>query len=122
MRGGSFISNPVFLNELYRIGGNKLLRGFDEESIFVSTYNVVTAEFRFLLSKNSFFQVFMDAAYVEDRTLDRFRKDFPYGFGAGNTFETKAGMFAVSYALGSQQGNPINFRSAKVHFGYYNLF
>lgn len=122
MRGGSFISNPVFLNELYRIGGNKLLRGFDEESIFVSTYNVVTAEFRFLLSKNSFFQVFMDAAYVEDRTLDKFRKDFPYGFGAGMTFETKAGMFAVSYALGSQQGNPLNFRSAKVHFGYYNLF
>ncbi len=122
IRGGSFISNPVFLNELYRIGGNKLLRGFDEESIFVSTFNVLTAEFRFLLSKNSFFQVFMDAAYVEDRTLGKFRKDFPYGFGGGITFETKAGMFAVSYALGSQQGNPINFRSAKVHFGYYNLF
>ncbi len=122
MRGGSFISNPVFLNELYRIGGNKLLRGFDEESIFASTFNVVTAEFRFLLSKNSFFQVFMDAAYVEDRTLGKYTKDFPYGFGAGMTFETKAGMFAISYALGSQQGNPINFRSAKLHFGYYNLF
>lgn len=122
VRGGSYISNPVFFNELFRIGGNKLLRGFDEESIFVSTFNVLSAEFRFLLSRNSFFQVFMDAAYVEDRTLDKFRKDFPYGFGAGMTFETKAGMFAVSYALGSQQGNPINFRSAKVHFGYYNLF
>lgn len=122
VRGGSFISNPVFLNELFRIGGNKLLRGFDEESIFVSTFNVLSAEFRFLLSKNSFFQLFMDGAYVEDRTLGKFKKDFPYGFGAGITFETKAGMFAVSYALGSQQGNPINFRSAKVHFGYYNLF
>lgn len=122
VRGGSFISNPVFLNELFRIGGNKLLRGFDEESIFVSTFNVLSAEFRFLLSRNSFFQVFMDAAYVEDRTLDKFRKDFPYGFGAGITFETKAGMFAVSYALGSQQGNPVDFRSSKVHFGYYNLF
>jgi len=122
VRGGSFISNPVFFNELFRIGGNKLLRGFDEESIFVSTFNVLSAEFRFLLSRNSFFQVFMDAAYVEDRTLDKFRKDFPYGFGAGITFETKAGMFAVSYALGSQQGNPVDFRSSKVHFGYYNLF
>ncbi|CAN5408226.1 hypothetical protein BH09BAC1_BH09BAC1_20680 [soil metagenome] len=122
MRGGSFISNPVFINELFRIGGSRLLRGFDEESIFVSTFNVLSAEFRFLLSKNSFFQVFMDAAYVEDRTLDKFRRDFPYGFGAGITFETKAGMFAVSYALGSQQGNPIDFRSSKVHFGYYNLF
>lgn len=121
-RGGSFISNPVFFNELYRIGGNRLLRGFDEESIFVSTFNVLTAEFRFLLSKNSFIQLFMDGAYVEDRTLDRYTRDFPYGFGAGITFETKAGMFGVSYALGSQQGNPINFRSAKVHFGYYNLF
>lgn len=120
--GGAYISDNIFLNELYRIGGTQILRGFDEENIFVSLFNVVTAEYRFLLSPNSYFSLFFDGAYVEDRSGGGFENDFPFGFGAGLAFETRAGLFGVSYALGSQQGNGIDFRSAKIHFGYVNYF
>lgn len=120
--GGLFSEAPLFRNELYRIGGNRLLRGFDEESIQANWYNVLTFEARYLLGRNSFAYLFGDWAYVEERRADFFRVDRPFGFGAGVALETSIGLFALSYALGSEQGNPILFRNAKVHFGYVSRF
>lgn len=120
--GGALLADNIFLNEMYRLGGSRLLRGFDEESIFSSMFGVVTLEYRFLLGENSFFNLFADAAYTQYKTIRQSTYDFPYGVGTGLAFATKAGIFNVSYALGSQQRNPINFRAAKIHFGYLNLF
>lgn len=120
--GGAIISDEVFLNEMYRVGGTKILRGFDEEAIFASMFHVATVEYRFLLEQNSYFNVFGDFGYVESKTNRSYRNDFPYGFGAGLAFATKAGIFSVTYALGAQQNVGINFRNAKIHFGYVNLF
>lgn len=121
--GGFIISeNPVYLNEQYRIGGNKLLRGFDEEFIFATNYAVFTLEPRLLIGQNSFLYAFGDYAYVEDLTTendDRFR---PYGFGAGISFETKVGVFGLSLAFGKLRDEPIDFSAPKVHFGYLSLF
>ena len=48
------IINPIlYENELYRIGGNRLLRGFDEESIWTSSYLMGSIEYRFILEQNS---------------------------------------------------------------------
>ncbi len=52
LQGGWFISPSIFRNELFQIGGNKLLRGFDEESIYANLFSVATAEFRYLLGTN----------------------------------------------------------------------
>ena len=52
-------------NELFQIGGNKLLRGFDEASIFTPTYSILSLEYRLALGKNSYFQMpFIDAGFV----------------------------------------------------------
>jgi len=121
--GGVFISQNIFQNELFRIGGSKILRGFDEESILASQFHILTLEYRFLLDQNSYFYLFTDAAYLENPTRESNPfNDTPIGFGTGITFETKAGIFALSYALGRQLDNPIDFRSAKIHFGYLNYF
>ena len=48
--------------------------------------------------------------------------DFPFGIGAGINFETKAGIFGLNYALGSQNNNPLSIKNAKIHFGYVNYF
>jgi len=48
--------------------------------------------------------------------------DVPFGFGAGGAIETKVGVFGITYAMGKQLDNKINFRSAKIHFGYVNYF
>ncbi len=112
----------VFQNEQFRFGGLKTLRGFDEESIFATTFCVVKAEYRYLLDRNSFLQVFYNHAYYESITRTGNINDDPFGFGAGITFETKLGIFSLNYALGKQFSNPIQFRSAKVHFGIVNYF
>ena len=112
----------VFENELFRIGGNNTLRGFNEESIFASAYSMVNLEYRYLLEENSFLFAFWNGAYYENKAVNRSITDRPFGFGAGMSFETKAGIFSISYALGKQFDNTIEFRSAKVHFGITSLF
>ncbi len=111
-------------NEQYRIGGNRLLRGFDEESVFATNYVVTTLEYRLLLNRNGYLYVFGDLARVDEETVqnDEDTVDIPYGFGAGITFETKAGIFGISLAYGSRKGNPIDFGEPKVHFGFVSLF
>lgn len=123
LQGGVIISEkPIYQNEQYRIGGNRLLRGFDEESIFSTLFTVFTLEYRFLLDTNSFFYLFGDFAYTENRTVTKRDFDKPFGFGLGTSFETSAGIFGISMAVGSQQGNALDFRNPKIHFGYISLF
>ncbi len=113
----------TFQNELLRIGGLKSLRGFDEESIFVSSYSILTLEYRFLLEQNSYIFIFADQAFYEKNQVGNlYVKDNPLGFGAGISFETKAGIFSINYALGRQFDNPFQLRSGKIHFGLVNYF
>ncbi len=115
-------ANPILKNEQQRIGGNQLLRGFDEESIFATNMAVATAEYRLLTGQNSYLFSFLDLAWVEDKTTQTNITDTPLGFGAGITFDTSVGIFGMSYALGRQLGNSIDFRAGKIHFGYLSLF
>lgn len=122
VKSGLMFSENMFLNEMHRIGGNLLLRGFNEESIFASSYAVSTLEYRFLLEKNSNLFAFVDAAWYEKDVSQDFLTDTPIGIGTGISFSTKPGIFSVSYALGQQLGNPILFKTAKIHFGFVNFF
>jgi len=112
----------IFDNELYRFGGLKTLRGFDEESITTSVFTMSKLEFRYILEQNSFLFVFVNGAWYERNTQDEYVTDTPIGFGAGITFETKLGIFSFNYALGKEFTNPIKFRAAKIHFGLINYF
>jgi hemolysin activation/secretion protein len=121
-QNGYINSENLFKNELYRIGGLKTLRGFDEQSIFASLYTILDLEFRYLLDRDSFLSVFWNGAYYEYPTAQQLITDTPWGFGAGLSFRTNAGIFSVYYAMGKQFSNPLDLRSAKVHFGYTSVF
>ena len=122
VNAASKINRGILDNEMFRIGGANLLRGFDEESVFTQHYAVLTAEYRFVLEQNSYLYTFFDAGFVSRRFEEQMKADYPFGFGAGIAFETKAGIFGVSYAVGRQQRNPIEFKNSKIHFGYVNIF
>lgn len=109
-------------NQAYRIGGISTIRGFDEQSIFASSYAIGTLEYRLLFDKNAHVSIFCDWAWYELRAISDFVTDTPYALGAGITFGTQAGIFSLNYALGSQFNQPINFQSGKIHFGFINLF
>ena len=120
-RSRALIAKDIFFNEKYRVGGTQLLRGFNEESLFTAYYAVATVEYRFLFSRSSFFYLFLDQGGIESQAVST-RIDYPTGFGAGISLETKAGWFSVSYALGRKEDENINFGASKIHFGYLNRF
>lgn len=120
--GGYFINENMFKNEMYRIGGLKTLRGFDEQSIQASSYIVGTIEYRFILEQNSNLFLFFDQGAYQDKSRDDLIEDTPFGFGGGISFETKPGVFSLTYALGKEFNNPIEIRSGKIHFGFISFF
>ena len=109
-------------NDLTRLGGFINLRGFDESSIFASAYSINTFEYRILFEQNSHFSIFYDQGIIVKNTLIENTTNYPFGFGFGVNFQTKPGIFSVSYAVGKQNGNPIDLSVAKIHFGFVNLF
>jgi outer membrane protein assembly factor BamA len=117
-------NEQLFNNEAYRIGGLKTLRGFNEESIFATTYSILRTELRYQLDRDGYLFGFFDGAWYENTSRNRIgaARDTPFGFGVGMAFGTKAGNFSISYALGRQQKNPILLRTSKVHFGFVSLF
>ncbi len=119
---GSIFGNTIYKNELYRIGGLRTLRGFDEESIYASTYVIPTLEYRFLFEKNSNIFLFAEGAWYENQNVSGYTKDTPMSVGAGINFETKAGIFNLSYGLGKQFSNGFDLRTGKIHAGLTALF
>jgi outer membrane protein assembly factor BamA len=119
----SFISaDNLFRNELFRIGGLHTLRGFDEESIYASSFGIFTLEYHYILEQNSYLFLFADGCWYENNSIGTYVKDTPVGFGAGISFDTKAGIFSISYALGRQFNNPIELKAGKISFGFISLF
>ncbi len=124
------INENLFENEFFRIGGLFTLRGFDEESIYASSFSIATFEPRFILEKNSYLYVFFDGAYYQNNTKGKKIEGYPFGFGAGISFETKPGIFTFTYALGrntfyengAKKDSGFSVRAGKVHFGFINYF
>ncbi len=122
---GAAIISPgveIYTNQLFEIGGINTLRGFDENSIYSSQYGVYTLEYRYILGQNSYFSLFNDDAYIINQSEGIDTRNFMVGIGTGLAFETKAGVFNISYALGKSNGTTFQFQSAKIQFGYVNYF
>jgi outer membrane protein assembly factor BamA len=122
MHAGTFQSGNIFRNELFQIGGYRLLRGFDEQSQYLSSYAIGTVEYRYLVGQNSFFYVLADGGWGQDNR-QRKKIDYTYfGTGLGIAFETKAGIINLAWAIGSRNDIPFNLRQSKIHFGFVNYF
>jgi hemolysin activation/secretion protein len=102
------------------VGGYRLLRGFDEESIYTNRYAVGTIEYRYLVGLNSNFFVFSDLGYSTNNIIHQSNNYL--GLGAGLSFETKSGIFNVCYALGKRNDLQFDLRQSKIHFGYVSIF
>lgn len=123
VNAGILQSENIFRNELFQIGGYRLLRGFNEESIFVNRYTVFTGEYRVLTGTNSFLFLFTDVGLTGTKIqAEKFTNTF-VGTGTGVSLETKFGLLNLSYALGFRSDVSFALRNAsKIHFGYVNYF
>ena len=120
--GGMFQSASIFRNELFQIGGYQLLRGFDEESQYLSHFLIGTAEFRYLVGQNSYFYGFTDGGWGRNKSQNS-DVDYTYfGTGLGLAFETKVGIFNLAWAVGKRSDLEFNLRQSKIHIGFVNYF
>jgi hemolysin activation/secretion protein len=120
--GGWISGERLFRNELFQVGGFRLLRGFDEGSLFVNHYHILTEELRFILGRASSVYVFSDNAWLQSR-INGFSNEGIYnGFGLGAQLDTKTGQFTIAYGLGRGPQNPIQFRQSRIHIGYVAYF
>lgn len=120
--GAYIIGDGLRQNELFMIGGFKLLRGFNEWSIFCNQYHLISMELRAHLSRNSFAYVFSDNALVTTRFNGYDRSGLYSGLGTGVTLEMESGMFNIGYALGHSEQVPFRFKDSKILIGYQAYF
>lgn len=100
--------------EVFDLGGNRNLRGFNENQF--SGYRILWSnlELRYLLSKNSRAFLFSDYGYVENKDYT-FGKLF--GFGFGLRVETKLGILGIDYGFRYSDGELRNPLDGIIHFG-----
>jgi outer membrane protein assembly factor BamA len=120
--GGVYSSPNTYRNDLFMIGGYKLLRGFDEQSILCSEYAVGTLEYRYLTGLNSFLFAFTDVGWAANTVPGYNLNSMFIGTGVGMAFDTKAGIFNMSFAVGKQGSAPFDFHDTKIHLGYVSFF
>jgi outer membrane protein assembly factor BamA len=117
LNAGIYESNNIYRNEVFQLGGSRLLRGFDEESEYLSQYAIGTIEYRFLLSRNSNFFSFIDGG------IGRFKSSHNYvSGGLGISLETKAGLINLAVAAGKRDDTRFNLRQTKLHIGFTSYF
>jgi outer membrane protein assembly factor BamA len=122
INGGALLSENIFRNELFQIGGYKLLRGFDEESQYVSQYAVGTLEYRYLITLNSYFFGFVDGGWARNNSSSAKYTHGYVGTGLGLSLETKSSLFIIAWAVGKRDDTPFNLRQSKIHLGFVNYF
>lgn len=119
---GGFLENKnLFLNELYRIGGLKSIRGFNEKNFYAKRYGYLNLEQRLFFDQNSFLVVFADMGILENPFQDQ-KIDHPFSFGTGINLDTDGGLFSFVFALGKSNTQPLSFSYSRIHFGYLARF
>lgn len=118
-----WIQSPgLYRNEFFQLGGFHLLRGFDEQSQYLSRYLVLTTEYRYLAAKNSFLYALLDAGWGAAPLPDKTYSYQYLGTGLGIAFETKAGILNLAWAIGKRSDANWNLRQSKIHLALTNYF
>ena len=122
LSGSTIQNNILYENELTRIGGYKTIRGFDEESIWVSSFVLGNFEFRYLIDEKSNVFLFSDFAWTESKTNNFLMENYFQSFGFGTNISMPNGLLTLIYGLGRKIDNPFLIRTGKIHLGFTSYF
>ncbi len=112
--------NNFAVNELLRFGGWNSLRGFNENSLYADLYYFGTAEYRYLVGSQAFFDVFGQYGELHNKNLGL--KPKLYSFGLGFNFILPIGLMSFQISNGNEFGNAIKFGDTKIHWGILSRF
>jgi hemolysin activation/secretion protein len=111
----------LFLNDLFRLGGLKSIRGFNENFFYARSYVYINIEQRLFFDQSSFLMIFVDGGTLENPYFAK-TIDYPVSFGAGLNLETGSGIFRFIYGVGKSNLQPLEFSYSRIHFGYLARF
>ena len=116
--------DKIFFGELYRLGGFKTLKGFDEQSIFANQFLAATFELRYRFNTLSNAFIFSTAMYYKNQSenFQGIKEDIPVGFGVGANINTGNTVLSIAYGYGIQKNIPLNLSQGKFHFGLVSYF
>ncbi len=112
--------NNFAVNELLRFGGWNSFRGFNENSLIGDFYYYTTAEYRYLVGNQAFFDVFGQYGQFNNKSLSLRPKIYSFGFGFN--FFLPIGLMSFQISNGTQFGNPMKFSDTKIHWGILTRF
>jgi len=119
---GGMMENPnLFVNDLFRLGGLKTIRGFNENFFFANNFAYLNIEPRYYFDTYSYFMIFADVGRLDNR-VQQAPTDFPFAAGMGFSLETGSGIFNFIYALGGSNTQDFALNLSKIHFGYTGRF
>ena len=119
---GKLINDQLYQNDLYRIGGLKSIRGFNENFFFAEQYFISRLELRLHFQKNSYTYTFYDQGYYYNDVQNLSYQDYPLGIGVGLAMELNFGILNIAYGLGKSKDQIFDTRLSKIHFGYIARF
>ena len=120
--GGKIVNKTIFFNDLYRLGGLKSLRGFNDNYFYASDFNINTVEFRQYIDENSYLMLFAEQSYLYYNVASGKLLDYPTGLGAGLSFTSGPGIFSFVYAVGKSKQQQMSLNQSKIHFGFISRF
>ena len=113
-------ASNLLQNELFRIGGSTIMRGFDEQSIATSKYSVNTIEYHYNIGRETQLYTITDVAYIIDSFTNKTKQ--LYGIGLGYFYSTKSRIINLSYVTGKTNSSTFNLSNSKFHIKITYLF
>jgi hemolysin activation/secretion protein len=105
---------------MLRLGGWNSFRGFNENSLLADAYYFGTAEYRYLIGEQAFFDVFGQYGQVNNKNINT--NTTLYSVGLGFNFFLPIGLMSFQISNGNPVGNPIKFNDTKIHWGILAKF
>tara|TARA_R110002124_G_scaffold82664_4_gene216756 strand:+ start:13790 stop:15526 length:1737 start_codon:yes stop_codon:yes gene_type:complete len=121
LNAGEMNNSNLLLNDLFRLGGLRSIRGFNENYFYTNRYMYLNVEPRFYFGTYSYFLLFTDVGRVENK-VGNTPGEWPFSFGGGLNLETSGGIFKFVYALGQAGNQPLGFNYSRIHFGFTGRF
>lgn len=113
-------STTYYTNELYRFGGMRSIRGFNENSLQGNAFGGLFTEYRYIVASNLYVHTLVDFGYFQDKANQNSSKLYGFGFGFG--LLNKGGIFNLVYANGSSSGQAFKLSNSIVQMSFKTTF
>ncbi|MGM0650248.1 MAG: BamA/TamA family outer membrane protein [Bacteroidota bacterium] len=119
---GIMLSNPLFHNEIFRMGGPDLFRAYQNYAFWTPWYASLSTDILFYPDKYSSLFLFAEAGVLESKKGLVTGRFCPLSVGGGVNINTNLGVLRISYGIARSIDAILDFRQSQIYIGYKNNF